>query len=361
MTLTQVDGSALPDHIIYKENATLAPPHPIEAQYMEINTTDSDDLGKWTLQAIISKELCTEIVEFEVEVDNMPVINLPTTITVYEDVKWKLNWGPDLIYDPDEVYGQEIIDLKFFPDKALAGFRTAGAVNTAGNLQAMYDMANHRMDWDPDLRILTVFDTEPWTIPMEARFTDSMDRTTWHYFNLVILPNTPPIADVAYTKRVHTLTSGQHFSFDFVHDFFTEVDAGDQIRTWYMNMDDGSWLPSWISFLPHTRTYLGTAKETQVQQNFTFYVWAKDTRGALSYVEVDFIINPNLPPVLNEELAEKYVIQADAFFLIQIPKDHYVDPEGFDVVYDKSSNTQDHFPSWMTYHRWNRTFTGWAP
>jgi hypothetical protein len=175
------------------------------------------------------------------------------------------------------------------------------------------------IDWDPDLQVMSVFDPTPQTYKMGVKVTDILDETTWHYFDLIVNANNPPAVTAKYapyTTKTHTLTSGQHFCFDFPHDFFTDPDAGDQIERWFMDSADGTHLPTWISFLPHSHTYTGTANEIATAATYTLRIWAYDTRGAQFSVNVIFIINPNLEPVLNNPLLDKYVINAEAFFMI---------------------------------------------
>lgn len=124
--------------------------------------------------------------------------------------------------------------------------------------------------------IPTVYDLNTPPLPdkyyMGVKVTDQLDAVSFHYFWLHILPNSPPVPSdptqplPPFDNRVHNLTSGEHFAYDFEYDFFWDPDEiltnmnQDHIRTWYMDTLDGTPMPSWISFLPQTWTYLGTAK-----------------------------------------------------------------------------------------------------
>lgn len=80
-------------------------PHPfdsaVNSSFLLINTSSSENCSKWTLSATVTKEECSENVEFQVTVDNPPTINVPRVINVYQNVNSKVNWGTKLIYDVD--------------------------------------------------------------------------------------------------------------------------------------------------------------------------------------------------------------------------------------------------------------------
>lgn len=47
--------------------------------------------------------------------------------------------------------------------------------------------------------------------------------------------------------------------------------------------------------------------------------------------------------------------------MYQIKLDTFIDPEGHWLFYDKGDKPNDEWPDWITFHWWNRSFTGFAP
>ena len=84
-------------------------------KWLEVNTNNTESVGKYTLQSIISKNGCEEILEYEVLINNPPSIDLANTYTAYENIQTKFNWGSpiNLILDMDE---HEIKEISVFVD-----------------------------------------------------------------------------------------------------------------------------------------------------------------------------------------------------------------------------------------------------
>jgi len=124
-----------------------------------------------------------------VTVNTPPIIDLPDDVYIYEDIKTKINWGEDTIYDVD---GHGLLEIKLFEDKIYTNPCLAlpcPAPMYTDNLQKLPTT----IEWDPVGRVMTVLDPTPTvydlnvpSLPdkyyMGVKVTDVLDAVSFHYF-----------------------------------------------------------------------------------------------------------------------------------------------------------------------------------
>ncbi|MBF0185910.1 MAG: putative Ig domain-containing protein, partial [Magnetococcales bacterium] len=129
-------------------------------------------------------------------------------------------------------------------------------------------------------------------------------------FNLTIntAPTTTGITSPGSIKQ------GDSFFFKIPTGTFLDSDAGDTLTLSATNASGGP-LPSWLTFNPDTRTFVGTPENGDVG-TVAVKVWATDSAGDYTSASFALVVeNVNDAPVLDHKLSERTVDIGQAFQL----------------------------------------------
>ncbi|WP_448268342.1 putative Ig domain-containing protein [Nostoc sp. DSM 114159] len=147
------------------------------------------------------------------------------------------------------------------------------------------------------------------------------------------------------------------FNFTFSEDTFKDVDAGDSL-TYTATLENGDFLPSWLTFNAATKTFNGTPLNADVS-NFNIKVTARDIFGV--EVSDDFALtvkNVNDAPELVEAIANRKVL-INTQFNFTIPENTFIDIDAGDsLTYTATLENGDPLPSWLTFNSATRNFSG---
>ncbi|MGV0101665.1 Ig family protein [Nostoc sp. DSM 114160] len=147
------------------------------------------------------------------------------------------------------------------------------------------------------------------------------------------------------------------FNFTFSEDTFKDVDAGDSL-TYTATLENGDFLPSWLTFNAATKTFNGTPLNADVS-NFNIKVTARDIFGV--EVSDDFALtvkNVNDAPELVEAIANRKVL-INTQFNFTIPENTFIDIDAGDsLTYTATLENGEPLPSWLTFNSATRNFSG---
>ncbi len=140
----------------------------------------------------------------------------------------------------------------------------------------------------------------------------------------------------------------------------TDPDSWDSI-TYSAKMEDGSDLPSWLSFDPVTRTFSGTPDTGNIG-SLQFILWGTDNYGyaAGEYVTIT-IGQPNHAPTLATPLANQSGSEGLAFSYT-VPTTAFSDSDtGDTLTYSATMADGSALPSWLSFNTSTRAFSGTPP
>ena len=195
--------------------------------------------------------------------------------------------------------------------------------------------------------------------PRSISFADGLafdGETDIEAQTLEITPdNTPPtlanaLADV-------TATEDSEFSFTIPDNTFQDIDPGDSL-TYSARLEDGSELPSWLTFDAATGTFNGTPTNSEVG-TLTIKVTASDDAGEAVSDSFDLTVeNLNDAPTLVNEIPDVTATE-DSEFSFTIPENTFqdVDP-GDNLTYSATLEDGSELPSWLTFDAATGTFNG---
>lgn len=137
------------------------------------------------------------------------------------------------------------------------------------------------------------------------------------------------------------------------------VDAGD-VLTYSASLADGTALPSWLSFDPLTRTFIGMPDDVQVG-SLDLRVTATD-RGNLTASDVFTltVTNVNEAPTVATPLADQNILE-DAAFSLAVPASTFADVDqihGEVLTYSATLAEGTALPTWLSFDPLTRTFSG---
>ncbi len=159
-----------------------------------------------------------------------------------------------------------------------------------------------------------------------------------------------PLAD-------QTVQEDAPFSVVVPANIFADQDAGD-VLSYSANLDNGSALPTWLSFNPTTRTFSGTPDDAQVG-SLDLRVTATDT-GTLSASDVFTltVTNVNEAPTVAVPLADQQATEDVPFSLI-VPVSTFADVDAGDTLtYSATLAGGVTLPTWLSFNPVTHTFNG---
>ena len=191
------------------------------------------------------------------------------------------------------------------------------------------------------------------TISVKVIASDGV-ATVSDTFDLVIKePNHAPT--VANPIADQNATEDQDFGFTFAANVFSDAD-GDAL-SYSATLEDGSSLPSWLSFDAATRTFSGTPVNDNVG-SINVKVTASD--GKLTATDVFTIntANTNDGPTVDHPISDQAVVLGDDFnfaFAANVFGDVDV---GDTLTYSATLEDGGSLPSWLHFDAASRTFSG---
>jgi len=165
--------------------------------------------------------------------------------------------------------------------------------------------------------------------------------------------NDAPVVDAVIVDQ--TVSQDVLFSFAIPAGTFSDPD-GDSL-SYTTSLDDGSALPSWLSFDVATQTFSGTPGNGDIGA-LNLRVTATDS-GGLS-VSDNFgltVGDVNDAPVVGTVIADQTVSQ-DAPFSFAVPAGTFNDPDGDILSYSVSLSDGSALPSWLSFDAVTQTFSG---
>ncbi|MFN6480733.1 putative Ig domain-containing protein, partial [Nostoc sp. DedQUE07] len=147
------------------------------------------------------------------------------------------------------------------------------------------------------------------------------------------------------------------FTFIIPDNTFIDVDAGDSL-TYTATLENGDFLPGWLTFNAATKTFNGTPLNANVG-SLNIKVTARDIFGV--EVSDDFALtvkNVNDAPELVEAIANRKVL-INTQFNFTIPENTFIDIDAGDsLTYTATLENGDPLPSWLTFNSATRNFSG---
>ncbi|WP_375585357.1 putative Ig domain-containing protein [Cyclobacterium xiamenense] len=168
----------------------------------------------------------------------------------------------------------------------------------------------------------------------------------------VLTVNTEPVLTNAISDQEGT--EGEPFTFTFPDDTFSDADGDDLSYT--ARLDDGSTLPSWLTFTGTSRTFSGTPDGGDVG-TITVKVIANDGKGATA--EDSFTISINAKPSLANPIADQNALVDEAFGLT-FPANTFADADGDELTYTATLADDSALPAWLAFDGATRSFSGTA-
>jgi hypothetical protein len=175
------------------------------------------------------------------------------------------------------------------------------------------------------------------TIEATANGQTVEDTFTVTVNEIVAPPNTPPslenpLADV-------TATEDSEFSLVIPENTFNDVDAGDSL-TYSASLEDGSELPSWLTFDAATRTFSGTPNNSDVG-TLNVKVTAIDNVGEeISDIFVLTVENVDDAPIVSNELTD-VTVDEDAPNTVIDLSNVFTDLDGEAIALSVFNNSND--------------------
>lgn len=153
----------------------------------------------------------------------------------------------------------------------------------------------------------------------------------------------------------HTTDEDAPFSFQVPADAFADIDHA--LLNYTATLEDGSPLPAWLVFDPHTRTFSGTPTNDDLG-TLRVRVTADDgAGGAVSDIFILTISNTNDPPTVVLPLPEQPATEGAAF-QFQVPTGAFVDVDRDELNYSATLANGDPLPDWLVFDPQTRLFTG---
>gem|GEM_PF-4998226 len=255
-----------------------------------INTTLSDLAGRFAFNGLplglyrldVSGEnveaqsfditIDSKQVMFDVVVDIVPSILINTENVVFNGENLRVSWDVAGLDQNDE------LNVKL--------------VHASGQLSLATELAAQagQIIWPVDIAEQTV------TVVVELANDETVNASAQV---VVIQKNRAPVVNIAIPDQ--EAQSGLAYSFTFDAQTFTDADEGDEL-TYSATLEDGTELPSWLSFEADTRTFSGTPGDAHIG---TVTIAVSVTDGEISQpVTEQFNINVVAAPVVEKPVED---------------------------------------------------------
>ena len=198
--------------------------------------------------------------------------------------------------------------------------------------------------------------TDVETLQIRLRATDLSGASANDTFTLTVTGiNDPPIVTNPIPDRIANEDS--FFFYAFPTNTFFDSDPGDSL-TYTASLAGGGALPSWLTFDPAARAFVGTPLNENVG-SLSIQVTATD--NASSSVSDIFnlqVINTNDEPVLAIALTNQTATE-NAAFTYAVPAGSFTDPDvGDSLNYNATLSDGAPLPSWLSFDPATQTFSG---
>ncbi|MCX5980520.1 MAG: putative Ig domain-containing protein, partial [Nostocales cyanobacterium LacPavin_0920_SED1_MAG_38_18] len=191
---------------------------------------------------------------------------------------------------------------------------------------------------------------------VKAIATDKAGATVSDVFTLAVenINDAPTLLNAIADQNAK---QGTAFNFQIPTNTFTDIDAGD-VLTYSTTLENGTALPSWLTFNSTTRTVSGTPTNDNVG-NLNIKAIATDKAGAtVSDIFTITVENVNDAPVLSNAIADQNAKQGTAFNF-QVPTNTFTDIDAGDILtYSATLENGNALPNWLTFNSTTRTFSG---
>jgi Ca2+-binding RTX toxin-like protein len=193
-------------------------------------------------------------------------------------------------------------------------------------------------------------------LAVKVTVTDTGTLTSSDTFNLTVT-NTNDVPTVAAPLADQSTDEDAVFSFVVPATTFADVDVGDTL-SYTATLEDGSALPSWLSFDAVTRTFSGTPLNADVGV-VSVRVTATDLANTTaSDVFSLTVTNTNDLPTVANPVADQSTAE-DAIFSFVVPTTTFEDVDlGDTLSYSATLADGTALPSWLSFDAATRTFSG---
>jgi len=147
------------------------------------------------------------------------------------------------------------------------------------------------------------------------------------------------------------------YSFTVPANTIVDADVGDSV-TYRLKMQDGSALPSWLSFNATTRVISGTPAVNNLG-TLSLTLWGTDNYGSAIGQNLTMTVNAaNRAPVLAVALPDQTATQSTAFSYT-VSGSSFTDPDAGDTLsYSATLADGSVLPAWLSFNATTRAFSG---
>ncbi|HEU5145200.1 MAG TPA: putative Ig domain-containing protein [Chryseosolibacter sp.] len=194
--------------------------------------------------------------------------------------------------------------------------------------------------------------TDEGTYQIQVNASDGVASVS-DMFALIIEWNETPI--VANPIPDQSAETGSPFTFAFAANTFT--DADNDPLTFAATLDNGDALPSWLTFVPATRTFGGTPASTDAGA-LLIKVTASDGKGGTVADSYQLTIGiANSPPVVANAIPDQ-TATSGSLFTYTFASNTFSDANGDALTYSATLAGGAALPSWLVFSSSSRSFTG---
>ena len=193
-------------------------------------------------------------------------------------------------------------------------------------------------------------------LSLRVTATDTSLASAFDDFVLTVA-NTNDAPTVAAPMADQAATEDSAFSFTVPAGSFADIDAGDTL-SYAATLSSGAALPAWLAFDAATRTFSGTASNSDVGA-LSLRVTATDTSLASAFD--DFVLtvaNTNDAPTVAAPIADQAATE-DSAFSFTVPAGSFADIDAGDTLsYAATLSSGAALPAWLAFDAATRTFSG---
>jgi hypothetical protein len=208
-------------------------------------------------------------------------------------------------------------------------------------------------------RTMTITPTanESGTVTITVAVFDGDLTSTASFALTITAENDAPILVNPLTDSI--ANKGTSYAYTIPNNTFADVDSGDSL-TYTATQFNGTPLPAWLNFDPATQIFSGLPSNSDVG---TITITITATDGAGESVTDTFELNvtiTNSAPVLDNPIADQ-TIDEDTFYTFTFAVDTFRDDDiasGDILSYTAMLDGGSALPSWLTFNRVNRNFSG---